>query len=76
MRTLLYCERAARTGVPLDVIGIVSEPGEMRHRLIGRTEDVVWSELYGSLQDGFVYERVLHSGHPDRDSTEWDLYTV
>ncbi|VDC01122.1 unnamed protein product [Peniophora sp. CBMAI 1063] len=72
MRTLVYCEQAARAGVPLDTIEITNESHESVHRLLARAEDVDWGELCSHLQRGFIYEKVLHSEQPDLDGNGWD----
>lgn len=72
MRTLLYCAEAARLGVPMSTVEIVNEPHEVRDRLIGHVEEVDWSELYEHLDDGLVYEGVMHSRKLALDETEWD----
>ncbi|KZV62464.1 hypothetical protein PENSPDRAFT_670331 [Peniophora sp. CONT] len=78
IQMMLYCAEAARAGVPLDTVEIFNEPRELwkSHRLIDHVEAVNWSELYGDLQNGFVYEGILHSGKPDRDGREWESFAI
>ena len=74
MQILMYCEEAARAGVPVETVEIVNDIGEPRLRIVGSIEDVDWSELYVDLKNGFVYDGVLHSRLPDRDGREWDSF--
>ncbi|VDC04497.1 unnamed protein product [Peniophora sp. CBMAI 1063] len=75
MQTLLLCADAARAGMPLDVIEIFNEPQDPTQRLIQSSQMTDWSELYEYLEEGFVYEGVLHSSKPEHDGAERDLFT-
>ncbi|KZV62459.1 hypothetical protein PENSPDRAFT_658093 [Peniophora sp. CONT] len=76
MRALQYCSKAARAGVPLDTIEIFNEPRDSSRRLIDLTADIDWSELCGDLQDGFVYEGIIHSARAEYDGIEKDSFSA